>query len=302
VTSSIAIIGVPTALGGVLPHERHVGMAPAPADLRRLGVLERLTDAGLELHDDGDLAIEPGFRADPDRVAKNRAEIAAFLSREALMVARSVSGRARFLVLGGDCRAHAGAMAGLRPGRHGQRLAIAWFDAHGDCNTPETTPTGNVWGMPFAMLLARGAPDLVGAVDGPSVKLRHAALIVGQVLDEPESRWLSASPVAHFGAGMLETPGGLAVIRAWAQAVADDVDGLYIAVDHDVLDAREADWALTMPEKGGLRADLAVEVVRVHAEALPVVGYGATTMNFGVGGDAERTVVVAARFAGAAFG
>jgi len=302
VTAPIAVIGVPTALGGVLPDDRHVGMATAPADLRRLGLLERLTAAGLELHDDGDLPIEPGFRADPDPVAKNRAEIAAFLSREALMVARSVSGRARLLVLGGDCCAHAGAMAGLRRARHGRRLAIAWFDAHADCNTPETTPTGNVWGMPFAMLLGRGAPDLVGAVDGPSVKLRHAALIGGQVLDELESRWLAASPVAHFGAGMLGTPGGMAAIRAWAQAVAEEVDGLYIAVDHDVLDAREAHWALTMPEVGGLQSDLAIEVVRTLADAIPVVGYGATTMNFGVGGDAERTVDVAARLAAAAFG
>jgi len=298
----IAIVGVPTALGGVLPDDRHVGMATAPADLRRLGLLSRLADAGLDLRDDGDVAIEPGFRADSDPSAKNRAEIAAFLPREAFMVARSLSGRERLLVLGGDCCAHAGALAGLRRARHGRRIAVAWFDAHGDCNTPDSTPTGNVWGMPFAMLLGRGAPDLVGAVDGPSVKLRHAALIGGQVLDEPESRWLAASPVAHFGAGMLGTPGGIAAVRAWADAVAGEVDGLYIAVDHDVLDAREADWALTMPEAGGLQSDLAVDVVRELANAIPVVGYGATTMNFGVGGDAERTVDVAARLAAAAFG
>ena len=56
----IAIVGVPTALGGVLPDDRHVGMATAPADLRRLGLLSRLADAGLDLRDDGDVAIEPG--------------------------------------------------------------------------------------------------------------------------------------------------------------------------------------------------------------------------------------------------
>jgi hypothetical protein len=54
----------------------------------------------------------------------------------------------------------------------------------------------------------------------------------------------------------------MAALRAWADAVAGEVDGLYIAVDHDVLDAREADWALTMPEAGGLQSDLAVDVVR----------------------------------------
>lgn len=297
----IAVVGVPTALGGQLPDDRHAGMATAPADLRRLGLIDRLAAAGLQLRDDGDLVIEPGFRADPDPVAKNRAQIAAFLAREASMVARSVSGRARLLVLGGDCCAHAGAIAGLRRARHGRRLAVAWFDAHGDCNTPETTPSGNVWGMPFAMLLGRGARDLVGAVDGPTVKFRHAALIGGQVLDEPESRWLAGSQVAQFGSGMVGTPGGMAAIRAWAEAVADEVDGLYIAIDHDVLDAQEARWALTMPENGGLQSDLAVDVVRTLAAAIPVVGYGASTMNFHVGGDAERTVEAAARLAVAAF-
>ena len=105
--------------------------------------------------------------------------------------------------------------------------------------------------MPFAMLLGHGGADLVEASEGPSVELRHAALLGGQVLDEAESRWLSASPVAHFGAGMLATSGGSAALRAWAEAVAGEVDGLYIAVDHDVLDADEADWAVTMPEAGG---------------------------------------------------
>jgi arginase len=219
----------------------------------------------------------------------------------AAVAAAPVDGE-RLLVLGGDCCAHAAALAGLRRARPERRLAIAWFDAHGDCNTPETTTTGNVWGMPFALLLGRGDPELVAAAEGPTVDPAHAALIGGQVLDEPESRWLAASPVAHLGAGMLGTAAGLAAARAWAAAVAREVDGLYVAVDHDVLDADEAPWAVTMPEAGGIRADRAVEVVRAIAGALPVVGYGATAMNFRVGGDAERTVEVAARLALAAFG
>jgi len=301
-TDRIAVVGVPTALGGELPDLRHVGMAAAPADLRRLGLLSSLHDRGLEIRDDGDLPIERGWKADPDPRAKNRAEIAAFLPREAEMVAASVAHGERLLILGGDCCAHAGAMAGLRRADPGRRLAIAWFDAHGDANTPDTTPSGNVWGMPFAMLLGHDAQDLVEACEGPSVELRHAVLVGGQVLDELESRWFSASPVAHLGAGMLATPGGSAALRAWAEAVSEEVDGLYIAVDHDVLDAGEADWAVTMPERGGLRADLVVELVGVLAAAIPVVGYGATTMNFRVGGDAERTVAAAARLAEAAFG
>jgi arginase len=218
------------------------------------------------------------------------------------MVTASVAGGERLLVLGGDCCAHAGATAGLRHSRPDRRLAIAWLDAHGDSNTPETTPSGNVWGMPFAMLLGRGAPDLVEAAAGPSVDPGHAALIGGQVLDEPESRWLSGSPVAHFGAGMLRTAAGMAALRGWAETVAAEVDALYIALDHDVLDADEADWAVTMPETGGLPAEVAIEAVALLARAIPGAGYGGTARNFANGGDAERTVATAVRLAATALG
>jgi arginase len=298
----IAVVGVPVALGGQLPGALEAGMAAVPRDLRRLGFLERLAAAGLELRDDGDLPVDPPVRVDPDSRAKNRELIAAYLPREATMVASSVARGERLLVLGGDCCAHAGATAGLRRARPDRRLAIAWLDAHGDSNTPETTRSGHVWGMPFAMLLGRGAPDLVEASAGPSVDPAHAALIGGQVLDEPESRWLSGSPVAHFGAGMLRTAAGMAALRGWAETVAAEVDAIYIACDHDVLDADEAAWAVTMPEAGGLPAAVAIEAVAVLARSIPVAGYGATAMNFAKGADTERTVETAVRLATAALG
>ena len=128
-------------------------------------------------------------------------------------------------------------MAGLRAADPGRRLAIAWFDAHGDFNTPDTTPSGNVWGMPFAMLCGRGDPDLVRAADGPTVMEQDAALFGGQVLDEAESRALAASRIAHFGAGMLGTSAGLAAVDGWAATVGSRVDGIYVAFDMDCLDA-----------------------------------------------------------------
>ena len=193
----IAIVGVPTSLGGHLS-----GMERTPAGLRELGLLEGLRArpglARVELRDAGDLTIDPGFRPDPDPRAKNRAAICEFLPRERDLVAASLGAGsggddARLLILGGDCTAHAGAMAGLRAARPAARLAIAWFDAHGDFNTPDTTPSGNVWGMPFAMLCGRGDPDLVAAADGPTVMEQDAALFGGQVLDEAESRSFAAS-------------------------------------------------------------------------------------------------------------
>jgi arginase len=282
-------------------------MEEAPAALRRLELGDKLRArpglAGADVRDGGDLPIEPGFHKDADPKAKNRALIAEFLPRERDLVASSLSAagdRARLLILGGDCTAHAGALAGLRRARPDHTFAIAWFDAHGDFNTPDTTPSGNVWGMPFAMILGRGGDDLVGASDGPTVAEEDAALLGGQVLDETESRMLAASKVAHFGAGMLGTNAGMAALAAWAAVVAQRVDGIYVAVDHDVLDGAEG-WAVQMPEPGGLSLETATRAVRTLAAAIPVVGFGATGLNF-TAGDGPRTVDAVAALAEAALG
>ena len=205
----------------------------------------------------------------------------------------------RLLILGGDCTAHAGAMAGLRAARPDARYAIAWFDAHGDFNTPDTTPSGNVWGMPFAMLCGRGDPDLVAACDGPTVMEQDAALFGGQVLDETESRMLASSRVASFGAGMLGTKAGLAAVEGWARSVATRVDGIYIAFDMDCLDGAEG-WAVTMPEPDGLALETAVATIRVLAAAMPVVGFGPTGVTL-ANGDGPKTAAAAATLAEAAF-
>jgi len=306
-TRPIVVVGVPTALGGHLS-----GMERTPGELRALGLLGSLGARpmleGAEIRDAGDLPIEPGFVPDPDPRAKNRARICEFLPRERDLVVASIAGadspdwadrEPRLFVVGGDCTAHAGAMAGLRRSRPDRRLAIAWFDAHGDFNTPATTPSGNVWGMPFAMLCGRGDPDLVAAADGPTVAEAHAALLGGQVLDETESRMLAASPVAQFGAGMLGTTAGLAALAAWAGAVGREVDGLYIAFDLDCLDA-SGHWAVTMPEPDGLSLPTALAAVRMLAKAIPVVGFGATAVTL-ANGDGPKTLDAITLLAEAAF-
>ena len=209
--------------------------------------------------------------------------------------------QARLLVVGGDCTSHAGAMAGIRRARPGARLGIAWFDAHGDVNTPDTTPSGKVWGMPLAMIVGHGAPDLLAAADAPTADAGDAALLGSQVLDETESRVLAASRVAHFGAGMLGTDAGRAALEAWARVVATRVDAFYIAFDMDALDAA-GDWALAMPEPNGISLETAVSAVRTIAAAGPVAGFGATAILLGRGGDPERTADAAALLAEAALG
>jgi arginase family enzyme len=94
----------------------------------------------------------------------------------------------------------------------------------------------------------------------------------------------------------------MAALNAWAATVAVEVDAIYIALDHDVLDADEVAWAVTMPEAGGLPAEVAIEIVAALARSIPVAGYGATAMNFANGGDTERTVETAVRLAATALG
>jgi len=296
--AAIEVIGVPTALGG-----DRSGMEATPAGLRELGLLDRLRArpglAGVAVRDAGNVAIDPGFRSDPDPHAKNRAAICEFLPRERDLVASVVADGARVVIVGGDCTAHAGAMAGLRRARPNRRLAIAWFDAHGDFNTPDTTPSGNVWGMPFAMLCGRGDPDLVAAADGPTVVEQDAALFGGQVLDEQESRTLAASRIAHFGAGMLGTAAGRAAVEGWARTVGARVDAVYIAFDMDCLDGAGG-WAVTMPEPDGLALETALAAVTILAAAMPVVGFGPTGVTL-ANGDGPKTADAIAGLAEAAF-
>ena len=125
----------------------------------------------------------------------------------------------RPLILGGCCCSHIGAVEGLS-NRH-DRLGLIWFDSHGDLNTPETSPSGNAWGMPLRML-----------IDGGAVDAQDVALVGARNLDPPEVEFIAA-------AGIHDSP----------DAVLDRVDCVYVALDCDVFEPSEL--AVFMPEPGG---------------------------------------------------
>jgi arginase len=298
------IVGSPTALGG-----HFAGMELGPAELRRAGLWELLETRpsliGMTWLDHGDAANDPGWAADPDPRMKNHSRIVDFLGRLATHVQTGLAQAGddgRLLAIGGDCTTHPGAMAGIRRTRPGIRLGLAWFDAHGDFNTPDTTPSGNVWGMPFAMACGRGDPGLVAASEAPSVREVDAGLFGGQVLDETESRMLAASGVAQFGAGMLADEAGRAAAAAWAAAVARRIDAWYIAFDLDALDS-SGRWAVATPEPDGLSLENAVRTVRTIATSgVPVIGFGATAAMPRDDGDIEATANAVALLTEAALG
>ena len=151
----------------------------------------------------------------------------------------------RPLVLGGCCCAHIGAVEGLAA--RNDKLALVWFDAHGDLNTPESSPSGNLWGMPLRMLLDSGA-----------VEPQDVILLGSRNLDPVEREYI-ASIGLRTDASELET-------------VLDAADGVYVALDVDSLDPAEI--SAFMPEPGGLTvAEVESLLARVR-ERSAVLGAG----------------------------
>ena len=153
----------------------------------------------------------------------------------------------RPLVLGGCCSAHVGAVEGLAA-RH-DKLAVVWLDAHGDLNTPETSPSGNIWGMPLRML-----------IDAGTVSARNVALIGARNLDPPEEEFIASAGV-HTG--------GDAVDRAL-----EDCSCVYVALDVDSLDPAEI--TPFMPEPDGLTISEVESLFTRLRESATVVGAGLT--------------------------
>jgi arginase len=182
------------------------------------------------------------------------------LAAQSLALARELPDRP--IVLGGCCCAHIGAVEGLAA-RH-ERISVLWFDAHGDLNTIESSPSGNEWATPLRRLIDSGA---VGADD--------VALVGARNLDPPEEEF-----IASHGVGL----GAAAVERA-----VDGTTGAYAAVDFDALDAEEV--APFMPEPGGLT----VAEVEALLRSAPVVGAGFTAFL-----PDERNISALARLASAA--
>ena len=164
------------------------------------------------------------------------------LAMQTLAVASDLP--ARPLVLGGCCCAHVGVVEGLAA-RHGH-VAVLWLDAHGDLNTPETSPSGNDWGMPLRTLLDRG-----------TIAAGDVVLWGARNLDPPEAEYIAA-------AGIDDDPA----------ALIDRAEAVYVALDCDVLDPGEL--AVFMPEPGG---PTLAEVERLLAEVREsgeLVGVGFT--------------------------
>ncbi len=157
----------------------------------------------------------------------------------------------RPLVLGGCCCSHIGAIEGLAA-RQG-RLSLVWLDAHGDLNTPESSPSGNEWGMPLRMLIDSGA-----------VEVDDVVLVGARNLDPPEEEFIRSS--------------GLHVGEAGIARALDEVGCTYVALDCDVLEPTE--MSVFMPEEGGLSGADVERILRGLGERTKVLGAGFSGLSF----------------------
>ena len=170
---------------------------------------------------------------------------------------------ARPVVVGGCCCTHVGAATGVA--RRVERLAVIWIDSHGDLNTPETSPSGNLWGMPFRMLL-----------DGGVVAPADAALVGARNLDPPEVAFIERAGIDD------------SIDRAIV-----GTDAVYVALDLDVLDPSEVD--VLIPEPDGPSADEIEALLRDVAGKAWIAGMGVTGLL-----PTERDTALAARMLAAA--
>jgi arginase len=234
-----------------------------PSAIRYAGLEERLTEIGLLVSDRGDIVTPaPEALAVVDERARYLPEILETSSRLASLVGEAVAEGSSPLVLGGDHSVALGTLAGLA-GAAGQPGGVLWIDAHGDLNTPETSPSGNVHGMPLAAAL--GCCGAWFAHDGlplPAVDPARVVLVGIRSLDQAERAFLRESDVRVFTMSDIDRIG---IERAVREALAR-VAGpgfVHVSIDLDALDPKVAPGVGT-PVRGGLtyrEAHLACELV-----------------------------------------
>lgn len=260
---AVEIIGVPMDLGA---DRRGVDMGPSA--IRYGGLADHLDSIGQSCVDSGDLTVPRPEERDPDSEhlggpAKYLAETRTVCERLSRRV-RAAREEGRFpLVLGGDHAIGIGTASGAATASTG----ILWVDAHGDMNTPETTPSGNIHGMVLAAILGKGPFEDVDWAHTPAVEESNVVLVGVRSLDDGEKQLIRESEVTVYTMSDVDDRGISAVMREAIDSATDGVDELYVSLDLDVLDPNEAPGVGT-PVRGGMsyrEAHTAMELLHAGA-------------------------------------
>lgn len=260
---SVQIIGVPLDLGG---GRRGVDMGPSA--FRSAGLGERIAALGLAVTDKGDLpAPIPETRELRDEHKKYIRDIAKVCQKLYQMTLASLDEGALPIVLGGDHSLAAGSVAATADwaqNTKGLPIGLLWIDAHGDMNTPATSLSGNVHGMPLAALLGPEPSELAKiGVASPKVLPAHTVLVGVRNLDEREKIAVRDSHVHVFTMKDIDRQGIASIVEQAVNLAGNGTAGIHVSFDMDVCDPQIAPGVGT-PVKGGLdyrEAHMVMEIV-----------------------------------------
>jgi arginase len=265
--------------------ERGEGLGAGPDALVGGGLLESLQASGHVVHGPHEACLDPALR-EPGRTAPNIGRLGAATAR---LVAEARRDGAGVLALAGDDTAAIGVVSGLQQADGaGTPIGVVWLDAHGDFNTPETSFSGILAGMPVAILAGLAGPlwrEAAGLV--APVPTDRIVLAGTRDLDEKERDLLRSTEVRVVGVS--ELTDRLAEVVAW---LARRCALLYLHVDLDVLDPRFVPSASTPSANGLTVEELAAAMAKV-LETGKVAAVGVTSLNPGAGSRGERSVASA---------
>jgi len=261
---SVRIIGVPTDYG---QDRRGVDMGPSA--IRYGGLADELGGSGVDPEDAGDLLVPRAEERDPeaDPPTRGRArflrEIRDVCGRLADEVAGALEEGTVPLVLGGD---HSVAIGSLSGSARDAAVGAVWFDAHGDWNTPTTSPSGNVHGMSLAAALGDGEFGDVDWANARGLDAANVALVGLRSLDDAERELIRESDATAFTMPDIDDRGIAPVVEDALAVAADGTDGVHVSLDLDWLDPAVAPGVGT-PVRGGVTYREAHSAMETVAEA-----------------------------------
>jgi len=259
-TNKISIIGVPMDLG-----QMRRGVDMGPSAIRYAGVIERLERLRYIIVDLGDIEIGRAERSDVKNVEnlRNLKAVAEANEQLAVKVDEAVQSESFPLVLGGDHSIAIGTLAGVA--KHYENLGVIWYDAHGDLNTAETSPSGNIHGMPLAVSLGIGHPSLTNIMGyTPKIKPENIVIIGARALDEGERELIKEKGIKVYTMHEIDRLGMTQVMEEAITYLRNrGTDGVHLSLDLDGLDPHDAPGVGT-PVIGGIsyrESHLAMEML-----------------------------------------
>jgi len=260
--SHIAIIGAPLDLG-----QGRRGVDMGPSALRVANLNARLASLGYTVEDLGNVPVEQAEAAPEGHPrAKYLPQIAATCQRLALMVAETLTGGGVPLVLGGDHSVAVGTVSGVSHFFHQrkQKVGLIWLDAHADINTPESSPSGNVHGMPLACIVGEGPPELTDLFAyKPKVAPGNVVIVGLRDVDQTEKPHVRQYGVHAFTMRDIDERGMRSVMEEAITLASAGTEGFHLSLDMDFVDPKDAPGVGT-PVRGGAtyrEAHLAMEMI-----------------------------------------